>query len=201
MTATGRRLRLKVGDAPLSDVGEGRVRVSRHLMEALDLDEGEMLRILGPHPILATAAASERDDEGLDILRLDATQRRKAGVAIGDVVEAERHDVPVAKQVRVVVVGHGPAEDLTADDLRAELTAQPVMVGDTVAVAPRRSTFDAQVNVLGLTVAEVAGSSTECGAVLARIVETEPPGIVQVAPGTDIQVESGLSSPAEDTKS
>jgi hypothetical protein len=168
-------------------------------MEALDLDEGEMLRILGPHPILATAAPSERDDDGLDILRLDATQRRRAGVSIGDVVEAERHDVPLAKRVRIVVVGHGPGENLTADDIRGELTTQPVMVGDTVAVAPRRTVFDVQVNVLGLTVAEVAGSSTECGAVLARIVETEPRGIVQVARETEILVESGLSRPVENS--
>ena len=201
MKATGRRLRLTIGDAPLGDVGEGRARVSRHLMEALDLDEGEMLRILGPHPILATAAPSEQEDEGLDILRLDATQRRKAGVSIGDVVEAERHDVPPARRVRVVIVGHGSSDHLTAEDLRAELTGQPVMVGDTVAAAPRRTRFDAQVNVLGLTVAEVNGSSTECGAVLARIVETDPAGIVQVADGTEILLESGLSGSDEPTES
>ncbi len=201
MTATGRRLRLRIGDAPLGDVGEGRARVSRHLMEALDLDDGEMLRILGPHPILATATASDTEDEGLDILRLDATQRRKAGLAIGDVVEAERHDVPAAKRVRVVLVGHGPDDDLTAEDLRAELSAQPVMVDDTVTAAPKRSRFDAQVNLLGLTVAEVKGSSTECGAVMARIVETDPPGIVQVGNTTEILLESGLNTPDENTDS
>ena len=167
-------------------------------MEALDLGAGEMLRILGPHPILAAATPSERDDEGLDILRLDAAQRRRAGVSIGDVVEAERHDVPIARSLRIVIVGHGAPDDLTADDLRSELSAQPVMVGDTIAVAPRRTRFDAQVNVLGLTVAEVQGTSTECGAVLARIVETEPPGIVQVAAGTGIIVETGLTAAADD---
>jgi hypothetical protein len=169
-------------------------------MEALDLDEGEMLRILGPHAILATAAASDHDDDGLDILRLDASQRRKAGVAIGDVVEAERHDVPPATRIRIMLVGHGPGDEIGPDDLRTELTTQPVMVGDTIPIAPRRSTFDAQVSVLGINVAEVAGSSTECGAVLARIVETEPPGIVQVGAGTNILVESGLSSPADDSQ-
>ena len=198
MKDTGRRLRLRVGDAPLGDVGEGRARVSRHLMEALDLDEGEMLRILGPHPILATAAPSEHDDEGLDILRLDAAQRRRAGVAIGDVVEAERHDVPIARRLRVMILGHGAPEDLSADDLRSELSAQPVMAGDTLAAAPRRSRFDAQVNVLGLTLAEVKGSSTECGAVLARVLETDPPGIVQVADSTAIDVETGLTGAPDD---
>ena len=201
MKVTGRRLRLRIGDAPLGDVGEGRARVSRHLMEALDLDEGGMLRILGPHPILATAAPSEQDDEGLDILRLDAAQRRRAGVKIGDVVEAERHDVPTAKYLRVMIVGHGAPDDLSPEDLRSELSTQPVMVGDSVAAAPRRTRFDAQVNVLGLTVAEVQGSSTECGAVVARILETDPPGVVQVTDTTRIVVETGVTAVVDDSAS
>ena len=170
-------------------------------MEALDLDEGEMLRVLGPHPILVTAAASEQDDDGLDIVRLDAVQRRRAGVTIGDIVEAERHDVPVAHRVRVMLLGNGPADELTAEDLRGELSAQPVLVGDCVTVAPKRSRFDARVNVLGLTVAEVEGSFTECGAVLARIVETEPPGVVQVADTSEIILESGITAPDDDATS
>jgi hypothetical protein len=199
MTATGRRLRLRIGDSSLDDVGEGRARVSRHLMEALDLDEGELLRILGPHPILAAAVASDRDDEGLDLIRLDATQRRRAGLAIGDVVEAERHAVPAAKHVRVMIVGHSGSYDLTAEDLRSELSSQPVMVGDSVAVAPKRTQFDIKVNVLGLTIADVNGTSTECGAVLARIVETHPPGVVQVAEETEIVVENGLTGSTDDS--
>ena len=199
MTAAGRRLRLRIGDSSLDDVGEGRARVSRHLMEALDLDEGELLRILAPHPILATAVASDRDDEGLDLIRLDATQRRRAGLAIGDIVEAERHSVPPAKHVRVMIVGHSGDYELTAEDLRGELSSQPVMVGDTVAVAPKRSQFDIKVNVLGLTIADVNGTSTECGAILARIVETDPPGVVQVADASEIVVENGLTSSTDDS--
>ena len=191
MTDGGRRLRLTVGDASLDDVGEGRARISRHLMDALDLDEGELLRVHGAHPILVTATSSVPDDAGLDVIRLDATQRRKAGVAIGDIVEAERHEIPSASHVRLVMVGHAGSYAPSPDDLRPELAAQPVMVGDTVTVAPRRNEFDAQVNVLGLTVAEVVGSSTECGALLARVVETTPDGVVQVTDRTQIELERG----------
>jgi len=197
MTATGRRLRLKIGDSSINDIGEGRVRVSRHLMEALDLDEGELVRILAPHPILATAMMSDAEDEGLDVLRLDATQRRRAGVVIGDIVEAERHTVPIAKLIRIVLVGNSGDHEFTGDDLRAELSAQPVMVGDTVAIAPRETRFDATVSVLGLTVVEMDGRSTACGAVFGRIVETVPPGVVQVVDETDIRVETGLTSSAD----
>jgi transitional endoplasmic reticulum ATPase len=191
MTSDGRTVRLTVGDAKLEDVGGGRARISRHLMEALDLEDGELLSVHGARTILVKALAGAPDDEGLDIIRLDATERRKAEVEIGAVVEAERHDIPMATLVRLVIVGHSGDYEVVPDDLRPELAAQPIVTGDTVSIAPKRNPFDAQVNVLGLTVAEVVGSSTECGALLARVVETVPPGVVQVSDETAIQLDSG----------
>lgn len=191
MTDDGRRLRLKVGDATLDDVGDGRARMSRHLMDALDLGEGELLTVHGAHSILVKVLPSTPDDEGLDILRLDATERKKAGVEIGDVVEAERHEIPAATRIRLVLVGHSGSYEPAPEDLRPQLAAQPVMAGDTVSIGEKRNQFDAHVSVLGLTVAEVEGSSTECGFLLARVVETVPPGVVQVSDETEIQLETG----------
>ena len=187
----GRRLRLTVGDAKLDDVGEGRARISRHLMEALDLDEGELLRVHGAHAILVSVLPCSPDDEGLDIVRLDATERRKAGVEIGDVIEAERHDIPAATHVRLVMVGQAGSYAVTSEDLRPQLAAQAISAGDTIAVAPNRNDFEAEVNVLGLTLAEVVGSSTGCGSLLARVVETDPRGVVQVTDETEIELQTG----------
>lgn len=198
MTSGGRRLRLTVGDGSLNDVGEGRARISRHLMEALDLAEGELLRVHGQHPILVPVMPSTAEDEGLDILRLGGAERRKAGIEIGDVVEAERHELATATKVRLVIIGHAGTHEVSAEDLRPELSAQPIMAGDTISFAPRRNEFDAQVNVLGLTVAEVVGGSTQCGAQLARVVETEPPGVVLVNIETEIELESGAHDPGVD---
>jgi transitional endoplasmic reticulum ATPase len=166
-------------------------------MEALDLDEGEVLRVHGAHPILVSVLESAPDDEGLDILRLDATERRKAGVEIGDVVEAERHDIPVATHVRLVIIGQAGSYEVTPEDLRPQLAEQAIIAGDTISVAPNRSDFEADVNVLGLKVAEVVGSSTGCGALLARVVETVPAGVVQVTDETEIELQAGESSPPE----
>jgi transitional endoplasmic reticulum ATPase len=166
-------------------------------MEALDLDEGELLRVHGAHPILVSVLESSPDDEGLDILRLDATERRKAGVEIGEVVEAERHDTPVATRVRLVIVGQTGRNEITGEDLRPQLAAQAITAGDTISVAPNRNEFEAEVNVLGLTVAEVVGSSTGCGSLLARVVETAPTGVVQVTDETEIELQSGTSALSE----
>ena len=190
MTSDVRTLRLKVGDTSLEDIGEGRARISRHHMDALDLEDGEMLRVLGTTPILVPVHASSEADEGLDIIRLGATERRKAGIEIGDVVEAQRHEIPPATRVRVVLVGHSTKE-LTVDDLRPKLAAQPLVNGDALSIAPSESTFDAQMNILGLTVAQFVGSSTECGALLAKVVETEPSGVVRVTDHTVIELQSG----------
>ena len=194
MSDHGRKLRLRVADASLDDVGEGRARLSHHLMDALDLEEGDFLRIQGTHSILVRVLAGAADDEGLAVVRLDATQRQKAGVQVGSIVEAERYDIPAASLVRVILVGASGAYEPTPDDLRPPLCEQPVMIGDSISIAPRRTEFEAQVNLLGLTVAEVLGSSTECGAIMARIVETVPGGVVQVDDGTELRVETGVSS-------
>src|SRR5215216_2225186 len=107
METSGRTLRLTVADAALGDVTTGRARLSRHLFEALDLEAGDLIRIQRPDPgaraILATVVPAE--DEGLDLVRIDGAQRRRAGVRVGDVVEVERHQLPAASFVRVMTVG------------------------------------------------------------------------------------------------
>lgn len=191
MSSDGRTLRLKVGDTSLEDAGERRARISRHLMDALDLEDRELVRVHGAKPILIAVVASTSEDEGLDIIRLGAAERRNAGVEIGDVVDVERHEIPVATRIRVVLVGHSGSRDLTADDLRPKLAAQPIMAGDSLSVAPKETTFDAQFSILGLNVAEFSGGATECGAQFARVVETVPQGVVLVTDTTEIQVEVG----------
>jgi transitional endoplasmic reticulum ATPase len=146
--------------------------------------------VAGPQSIIASAAGAEPEDEGLELLRLDAAQRRRAGVAVGDVVDVERYQVPAASLVRVMMVGQ-LAGELDAESLRQKLSAQPIMVGDSIAVAQETSHFEARVNILGLTVAEVEGDATGCGALLARVLETQPRGLVQVTHETEIELTSG----------
>jgi transitional endoplasmic reticulum ATPase len=180
-------VRLRVGDARLEDVAEGRARLGRKAFAALPLKQGDVVRIAGESSILATALPAAPEDDGLDLVRLDGTQRRRLGVKVGDTVEVRHYDVKPASRIRIVTVGDGGRLELSPDDIRGVLVKQPLMAGDTIAATPRQREFYARVSVLGLNLAEVEGASSECGSVILRVVSTTPSGIVRVTENTEIE--------------
>jgi transitional endoplasmic reticulum ATPase len=188
MSGRTEKVRLRVGDARLEDVAEGRARLSRELLPALGLKRGDRVRVTGAHSILATALPADPEDDGMALVRLDGTQRRKAGVSIGGTVEVQRHDVRPASKVQLVAVGDSDRIELSTEDLRRALAEAPIITGDTVGVTPRRREFYAQLNVLGLNLAEIEGASSECGSVLFHVVATTPAGVVQVTEHTEIEL-------------
>jgi hypothetical protein len=180
--------RLRVGDAELADIGEGRARISRQAFNALRLKQGSLVRIMGKHPILAAAHTAGAEDDELDLVRLDGTQRHRLQVQIGDTVEVRRYDARDAKRIRCVTLGSSRALEVSPYDVRSALANQTITVGDTISVSPARRDFQAQVSLLGLNVVEVVGSSTGAHAALIRVVETVPPGPVRVSEETEIEL-------------
>src|SRR5919202_272318 len=123
-------IRLRVADAQLEDVAEGRARLSRDVFDALRLKRGELVQIAGPQKVLASAFPAGPEDDGLNLVRLDGTIRRRLAVDIGEAVEVRRYDPRVAKRVRLVAIGDSRAlGELTPEDVRATLAEQTIIVG------------------------------------------------------------------------
>jgi hypothetical protein len=182
-------VRVHVAAAGLEDVGEPRARLSRTLLESLRLQEGAHIRLVaGERSVLLQASRAGLEDDGLDVVRLDGTQRRRLGVDVGDSVVVERYEGRRAERVCLVAVGRIAAADLPLKEIRGALTERPVVVGDTVKVTPTRKTFGAELNVLGLTVAGVTGAVNDADGVMLRVYETTPPGVVAVDDATQIDV-------------
>jgi Cell division protein 48 (CDC48), N-terminal domain/Cell division protein 48 (CDC48), domain 2 len=181
--------RAHVAAAGLQDVGEPRARLSRTLLKALSLQDGAHVRLVaGDRSILLNALAGGVEDDGLDVVRLDGAQRRRLGVEVGDSVTIEPYEGRRAERVCLVALGRIEEADLPVKEIRDALAERPVVVGDTVKVTPTRKTFDAEVNVLGLTVAGVTGSVNDAEGVMLRVAETTPAGIVTVDDGTQLDV-------------
>jgi hypothetical protein len=190
---------VKVAAAGLEDVAEPRARVSRTLLEALGLKVGAPVRLVaGERSVLLHAHAAGLEDDGLSLVRLDGTQRHRLGVEVGDTATLERYDGRRAKRVRLVALGDLAEADLPMDELRRALAERPVVVGDTVKVTPTRKTFDAQVNVLGLTLAGVTGAVNDAEGVMLRVSETTPDGVVTVDDATAIEIGQARSETADD---
>jgi hypothetical protein len=183
------RAHVHVATSGLEDMGEPRARLSRTVLERLRLVEGAHVRVLaGSQSVLLQAYAGGAEDDGLEVVRLDGTQRRKLGVDVGDSVIVERYEGRRADRVCLVAVGTIADDDLPLREIRDALAERPVVVGDTVKVTPTRRTFDAEVNLLGLTVAGVTGSVNDADGVMLRVSETTPPGVVTVDDETQIDV-------------
>ena len=59
-------------------------------MEALGIDEGDVIEIVGKRTTAAIAIRPYGEDEGIDIIRLDGLQRANAGVGSGEFVEVRK---------------------------------------------------------------------------------------------------------------
>lgn len=186
----GRKLdvRLHVGDAKLEDVAEGRARISRESFDALHLSVDDVVRLTGPRTLLARAHLAGVEDDGLELVRIDGSQRRALGVGLGDVVTVEVYHAAAAERVRLVALGSARALELSAYDVRAALGNRPIEAGETIIVAPARRDFEVNVSVLGLSLVDVVGSSSGAHAALLRVVETSPHGLVRLTADTIIDI-------------
>src|SRR3546814_19404671 len=84
--------KLQVANARPEDSGRGLARLSRMTMAALGLEEGDTVEIIGKRSTAAHAVAPYKEDEGLDILRIDGLQRPNDGVGSGDFVTIRNTD-------------------------------------------------------------------------------------------------------------
>ena len=91
--------RVQVANARSEDSGRGLARISRALMTALGLQEGDVVEITGKRATPARAVLPYAEDEGLDIIRLDGLQRANAGAGSGDMVELRKVESRPATRV------------------------------------------------------------------------------------------------------
>jgi hypothetical protein len=190
-------LQLQVADARLQDVGENRACVSSDVLAAIGGAEGDPIVLTGKSVLSARVAASGPEDEGLGLVRLDGGQRHRLGVALGDMINVCLRELPRAARVRLVLLGSAGDHALSSAHLHESLDGHAVTGGDTVAITPDRRRFEAEVSVLGLSVAGIAGSSTDTDGALARVVATEPAGPVRIDEHTTIEIDHAANADSD----
>jgi transitional endoplasmic reticulum ATPase len=188
--------RFTVGDARLRDVGEPIARMSSTAMTRLALRQGDRIQISGKSELVVQTLASGTEDDGLDLIRLDAGQRRRIGIDLGDTVDVHRYLTRVAQRIRLIAIGDIQRSGVSAAAVRDAMEGGQLMVGDSFAVTPEGRVFEARLSLLGIQLASVAGSSSDARALMLRVHKTEPDGVVEVGPKTEIDI---LQAGEEDT--
>ncbi|MDR3222157.1 MAG: CDC48 family AAA ATPase [Methanobrevibacter sp.] len=98
--------KLKVAEAiSQSDVGIGIAKIDPSSMEKLNLQEGDVVEILGNKSTTARVMPSQ-SDIGLETIRIDGTVRKNAGTSIGEEIEIRKAEIKEAKKIVLAPIEH-----------------------------------------------------------------------------------------------
>ncbi len=92
---------LKVAEARSNDVGRGIARVDPQVIEKLGLTTGDVIEITGKKTTVAISWPGYPEDISLDIIRIDGSTRRNAGIGIDDKVKIRKVKAKRAEKIRL----------------------------------------------------------------------------------------------------
>ncbi len=163
---------LKVDEALPRDVGRGIARVNAKTQKSLKLSSGDILEIVGKKTTAAIVWPAYPQDESLDVIRIDGTIRRNAGVSLEDMITVRK--AATKKGTRVNLAPTVPIRfgaDFN-DYVKRQIEGKPVTRGDAITVP-----------VLGEALQMI-------------IISTQPAGIVVISEDTEVVVRT---EPAKET--
>ena len=119
------------------EVGLGRARMDRASREALGLEYGDIIEIVGKKSIAAKVFKDEPSERGT--IHIDGLMRSSAGVRIGDVVKVYKRDVVFAEEVNLAPnIGEGQVINFKDPNFVSKahdgLQNRPLMTGDEIHV-------------------------------------------------------------------
>lgn len=187
--------RIQVANARPEDAGRGLARIPVAVMAQLSLTEGDAIEIVGKRSTPARVVRPYKEDEGLDVIRLDGLQRANAGVGSGDFVHINRIEPRPAQ--RVVFA---PAQDNlrlqgNPEALKRVFFKRPLTAGDVVATAGQQQVDRADMPAhLRQMLAAPAYALQEIRLV---VVSTTPKGIVEISAETEVELRAEYEEPRE----
>ena len=176
-----REIDLKVSEAFQQDVGYGRARIDHQTRIDLDLSIGDVIEIEGAKKTAASVWRAHPSDEGKRIIRIDNLTRKNARTGLGERVKIRRAEVKEAREVILAPlmpegqrIEFGMGIDVI---IRKNLLRRPITKGDEITV-PGIAFFG---NALPFI-----------------IVDTTPPGVIQITERTVLRVKEEAAKLAEE---
>lgn len=128
-------VRLKVAAAMPKDQGRGIVRLNSDVRNHLGIHSGDYVLLKGVKETVAVAWPSLKEDEVLDMVRMDGLIRTNAGVRLGEMVEVSKTTVPEA--TRVVLAPNQPVRFQPGfeDYVKQQIINKPVTRGDIILIS------------------------------------------------------------------
>lgn len=167
----GESLTLRVSVTSADDIGRGNARLDMGARSRLNVEVGDVVELKGGKATAAIVSQAPPEDEGKNLVRIEALVRRNAGVSMGGLVQIQRVDSPIADAITIAPVYSGSAKLELRPGLEQfvskSLNRRPFVSGDVLLIP-------------GLL---------RMGEPLPFIVvATQPKGIIRVGPETSITV-------------
>ncbi len=128
-------VRLKAAAAMPKDQGRGIVRLNSQVRNKLGVRSGDYVLLKGSKETVAICWPSLKEDEVLDMIRMDGLIRANAGAKLGEMVEVSSVTLPEAS--RVVFAPSQPVrfESGFANYVKQQILNRPVTRGDIVIIS------------------------------------------------------------------
>jgi transitional endoplasmic reticulum ATPase len=132
---TDNAIRLKVAAAMPKDQGRGIVRLNSDVRNHLGVRSGDYVLVKGTKETIAVCWPSLKEDEVLDMVRMDGLIRSNAGVKLGEIIEVSTVNVPDA--TRVVIAPGQPVRFQPGFEnyLKQQILNRPITKGDTILIS------------------------------------------------------------------
>ncbi|MDI1296812.1 MAG: AAA family ATPase, partial [bacterium] len=127
--------KIQVANARPEDAGRGLARLPLSVMAELHLAEGDVIEIIAKRSTPARVVRPYKEDEGLDVLRLDGLQRANADVGSGDFVHIRKIEPRPAQRVVFAPAQNNLRLQGNPDALKRVFFQHPLAAGDVVATA------------------------------------------------------------------
>ena len=128
-------VRLKVAAALPKDQGRGIVRLNSDVRQHLGVRSGDYVLLKGQKETVAICWPSLKEDEVLDMVRMDGLIRNNAGVKLGEMVEVTK--VSVIEATRVVLAPSQPVRFQRGFEeyIKQQIINKPLTRGDIILIA------------------------------------------------------------------
>ncbi|MGY5855111.1 MAG: CDC48 family AAA ATPase [Candidatus Thorarchaeota archaeon] len=128
-------VRLKVAAAMPKDQGRGIVRLNSDVRNHLEIRSGDYVLLKGAKETVAVAWPSLKEDEVLDMVRMDGLIRTNAGVKLGEIVDVSK--TTVAEATRVVLAPSQPVRFQPGFEnyVKQQMINKPITRGDIILIS------------------------------------------------------------------
>ena len=167
------KINLNVAETYHEDIGKGIARLDSKTISKLNISEGDYILLKGKTETLARVLRSKKEDEDLEIVRMDSSLRSNSGVSLGEKIEVTKAEVDIAKSIEIA-----PTDDwkFTGDPTHIfldKLIGKALTKGNIV-----------NFNIMGTTLHYV-------------ITKTNPKKFVRVTQNTELKVLDKVTKPTD----